>query len=144
MMYPGPGGYLGELIAWDVVNGKKAWGIKEQYPLQGGVLATSGDVIFYGTTDGWFKAADATNGEVLWKFKVSSGIVGNPMTYIGPDGRQYIAIYAGIGGWIGSNAFEKISADDPTAALGTTGAAANLKKVTARGSDVYVFALPEE
>lgn len=144
MMYPGPGGYLGELIAWDVVNGKKAWGIKEQYPLQGGVLATAGDVIFYGTTDGWFKAADATNGEVLWKFKVSSGIVGNPMTYIGPDGRQYIAIYAGIGGWIGSNAFEKISADDPTAALGTTGAAANLKKVTARGSDVYVFALSEE
>jgi glucose dehydrogenase len=144
IMYPGPGGYAGELVAWDVAKSRRVWSVKEPYPVQSGVLATAGDVVFYGTTDGWFKAVDARSGEVLWKFKVPSGIVSNPMTYLGPDGRQYVAIYSAIGGWIGANAFESISADDPTAALGTTGAAANLKSVTAAGSDIYVFALPKK
>ncbi|MCW8195835.1 PQQ-dependent dehydrogenase, methanol/ethanol family [Proteobacteria bacterium 005FR1] len=143
LMYPGPGENRGELIAWDPIQAKQVWGIKEKYPLQSGVLATAGDLVFYGTTDGWFKAADARSGEVLWKFKVSSGIVSNPMTFTGSDGRQYVAVYAGIGGWVGANAFDLISASDPTAALGTTGAAADLKQVTTAGSTVYVFALPE-
>lgn len=143
-MYPGPGPDRGELIAWDMTQQKKVWSIKEKYPLQGGVLTTAGKLVFYGTTDGWFKAADAQSGEVLWKFKVSSGIVGNPVTFTGADGRQYVAIYSGIGGWVGANAFESLSADDPTAALGTTGASADLKKVTATGSTIYVFALPSQ
>lgn len=143
LMYPGPGGYRGALIGWDVAAAKPAWSIREPYPITAGVLATAGDLVFYGTTDGWFKAADARNGDVLWKFKTPSGIVGNPMTFLGPDGRQYVAIYSGIGGWIGANVFEAISADDPTAALGTTGAVADLKKVTAPGSDLFIFALPE-
>lgn len=142
LMFPGPGDSRGELIAWDVLQGKKVWGIKEEYPLQSGVLATAGDLIFYGTTDGWFKAADATSGDVLWQYKLPSGVVSNPMTFTGPSGRQHVAIYAGIGGWVGANAFEAISADDPTAALGTTGAAADLKKVTAAGGTLFVFALP--
>lgn len=144
VMYPGPGGFRGELVAWDVASEKRAWSIREDYPLTAGVLATAGDVVFYGTTDGWFKAVDARNGEVLWRFKTPSGIVGNPVTFLGPDGRQYVAIYSGIGGWIGANAFEGISADDPSAALGTTGAAADLKKVTAAGGDLLVFAIPKE
>src|SRR3989442_2146614 len=37
-------------------------------------------------------------GTVLWKFKVGSGVVANPITYAGPDGKQYVAVYAGIGG----------------------------------------------
>jgi lanthanide-dependent methanol dehydrogenase len=143
IVYPGPGGSRGELIAWNLAQGRKAWGIKEEFPVQSGVLATAGDLVFYGTAEGWFKAVDATNGNVLWKQKLGSGIVGNPMTFEGPDGRQYVAIYSGIGGWLGANAFETISADDPTAALGTTGALADLKKVTAPGSTMYVFALPK-
>ncbi len=97
----GPGGYRGEFIAWDATTGRKIWGIKEPYPVWGGALATKGDVVFYGTLDGWFKAANARTGEVLWKFKVGSGVVGNPITYTGPDGKQYVAIYAGIGGDMG-------------------------------------------
>jgi len=54
-----------------------------------------GDVAFYGTLDGWFKAADAKTGKVLWLFKVGSGVVGNPITYTGPDRKQYVAVYAG-------------------------------------------------
>jgi alcohol dehydrogenase (cytochrome c) len=63
-----------------------------------GVLATAGDVVFYGTTDGWFRAVDARSGKVLWSQKLSSGITAQPMTYLGPDGRQYVAVVAGVGG----------------------------------------------
>jgi lanthanide-dependent methanol dehydrogenase len=141
-MYPGPGGYQGELVAWDVAHSKKAWGVTEQkFPVYSGVLATGGDVVFYGTMDGWFKAIDARTGAELWKFHTSSGIVGNPITYKGPDGKQYVAIYSGIGGWMGAVAFPTISADDPEAALGVVGAMKEIKKYTAPGSTVYVFGL---
>ncbi|MDQ6717042.1 MAG: PQQ-dependent dehydrogenase, methanol/ethanol family [Gemmatimonadota bacterium] len=95
---PGPGGYSGEFMAWDPVNAKKVWGIKEDLPVWSGVLATAGDVVFYGTLDGWFKAVNAVTGKVLWQFKCGSGIIGAPMTYRGPDGKQYIAILSGFGG----------------------------------------------
>ena len=141
-MYPGPGGYQGELVAWDVAHNRKAWGVKEpKFPVYSGVLATGGDVVFYGTMDGWFKAVDARTGTELWKFHVASGIVGNPITYLGPDGKQYVAVYSGIGGWMGAVAFPEISADDPYAALGVVGAMKDIKKYTAPGSTVYVFGL---
>lgn len=96
--YPAPGGNLGEFIAWNPVTGKKVWGVKEVYLTMSGVLATAGDVVFYGTTDGWFRGVDARSGRVLWSQKLGSGIIGQPITYLGPDHRQYIAIYAGVGG----------------------------------------------
>jgi len=74
------------------------WGVKEVYLTMSGVLATAGDVVFYGTTDGWFRGVDARSGRVLWSQKLGSGIIGQPITYLGPDHRQYIAIYAGVGG----------------------------------------------
>jgi lanthanide-dependent methanol dehydrogenase len=139
-MYPGPGGYQGELVAWDVAHGKKAWGVKDAVlPIYSGVLATGGDVVFYGTMEGWFVALDARTGTELWKFHTASGIVGNPITYLGPDGKQYVAIYSGVGGWMGAVAFPTISADDPYAALGVVGAMKDIKKYTAPGSTVYVF-----
>lgn len=139
-MYPGPGGYQGELIAWDVKNARKVWGIKEEkLPVYSGVLATAGDVVFYGTMDGWFRAVDARSGEVLWQFKTASGIVGNPITYLGPDGKQYVAIYSGVGGWMGAVAFPAISADDPYAALGVVGAMKQIKNYSTPGDVVYVF-----
>jgi lanthanide-dependent methanol dehydrogenase len=97
----GPGGYRGEFMAWDATTGRKVWGIKEPYPVWGGALATRGGVVFYGTLDGWFKAVDARTGAVLWKFKVGSGVVGNPIAYTGPDGKEYVAVYSGIGGDMG-------------------------------------------
>jgi PQQ-dependent dehydrogenase (methanol/ethanol family) len=96
--YPAPGGNLGEFIAWNPATGKKVWSIKEIYMTMSGVLATAGDVVFYGTADGWFRAVDARSGKVLWSQKLGSGIIGQPITYLGLDHRQYIAISAGIGG----------------------------------------------
>jgi PQQ-dependent dehydrogenase (methanol/ethanol family) len=141
-MYPGPSGHQGELVAWDVAKGKRAWATNEgAYPVYSGVLATAGDVVFYGTMEGWFKAVDARTGKELWKQKLASGIVGNPMTFVGPDGKQYIAVYAGIGGWMGAAALPTISEDDPYAALGIVGAMQGIKKHTGPGDMLYVFSL---
>jgi alcohol dehydrogenase (cytochrome c) len=97
--------------------------------------------VFYGTMDGWFKAVNARSGKLLWRFKTGSGIVGNPMTYIGPDGKQYVAVYSGIGGWLGAIVPGNLSTDDPTAALGAVGAVPDLPRYTAAGGTLYVFSL---
>jgi hypothetical protein len=61
------------------------------------------------------------------------------MTYVGPDGKQYVAVYSGIGGWMGVTDFPSVSADDPYAALGVVGAMKEIKKRTAPGGTLYVF-----
>jgi PQQ-dependent dehydrogenase (methanol/ethanol family) len=141
-MKPGPSGNQGHLVAWDVARARVAFDLPEgKWPLYSGVLSTAGDVVFYGTMDGWFKAIDARSGAELWKHKLASGIIGNPMTYLGPDGKQYVAIYAGIGGWMGAAAFPDVSETDPYAALGTVGAMKGISEVTGPGDVVYVFGL---
>jgi hypothetical protein len=89
--------------------------------------------------DGWFRAVDARSGKLLWQFKTGSGIVGNPMTFLGPDGKQYVAIYSGIGGWMGAAALPSLSVDDPYAALGAVGAMRDIKSATQPGDSLYVF-----
>ncbi len=98
MSADGDGGDWGAFIAWDPVAGKRAWSIPEKFMVMSGAMATAGDLVFYGTTDGWFRAVDARTGKILWQQKLSSGIIGQPMTYLGPDGRQYVAIASGVGG----------------------------------------------
>jgi lanthanide-dependent methanol dehydrogenase len=138
----GPGGHRGEFLAWDPVNGKKVWGIKEQLSAWGGALATAGDVVFYGTMEGWLKAVDAKTGDVLWKFKTPSGIIGNPMTYVGPDGKQYVAVLSGVGGWSGIGVAADMSLEDPTAGLGAIGAFKDLANYSNQGGVLTVFSLP--
>jgi PQQ-dependent dehydrogenase (methanol/ethanol family) len=142
-MYAGPGGHRGAFIAWDAVSGQKVWEIEENFAVWGGALATGGNVVFYGTLDGWFKAVHAETGEVLWQFQTSSGIVGAPITYIGPDGKQYIAILSGVGGWPGVVVAGDISVDDPNAALGAVNAFSDLGRYTNKGGTLYVFSLDE-
>jgi PQQ-dependent dehydrogenase (methanol/ethanol family) len=141
-MYAGPGGNRGEFLAWDPVKNEKVWAISENFPVWSGALVTAGDVAFYGTMDGWFKAVDARNGNLLWQFKCGSGIIGQPVSYRGPDGKQYVAILAGVGGWSGAIVAGGLDARDQTAALGFVGAMGDLPDYTARGGMLYVFALP--
>ena len=140
--HPGPGGNRGEFIAWDPATNKKVWGIKEGLANWGGALATAGDVVFYGTMEGWLKAVNAKTGELLWKFKTPSGIIGNPMTYVGPDNKQYVAILSGIGGWSGIGVAAEIGAEDPTAGLGALGAFGDVANFSNQGGVLTVFALP--
>jgi lanthanide-dependent methanol dehydrogenase len=111
-------------------------------PLWSPALATAGGLVFYGTMDGWFKAVDQRNGELLWRFKAGSGIIGQPISYRGPDGRQYIAVMAGIGGWAGALVVNKLDARDPTAGAGWGSAVPDLPKRTQAGGMLHVFALP--
>ncbi|HEU4629786.1 MAG TPA: methanol/ethanol family PQQ-dependent dehydrogenase, partial [Gemmatimonadaceae bacterium] len=141
-MQPGPGGHRGELTAWDPVAMRPAWNIRESFPVWSGALATAGDVVFYGTMDGWFKAVDARTGAPLWQYKTGSGIIGQPVTYRGPDGKQYVAIASGVGGWSGAIVSGGLDPRDSTAALGFVGAMADLPQHTTKGGTIYVFALP--
>lgn len=143
-MYAGPGGYRGEYMAWDPVAAEKVWTIRENFPVWSGTVATAGGLTFYGTMDRWFKAVDAETGEVLWRHRVDSGIVGQPITYQGPDGRQYVAIAVGVGGWAGAVVSGDLDTDVPFGALGFVGAMQDLPKHTAAGGSVYVFALPPD
>jgi PQQ-dependent dehydrogenase (methanol/ethanol family) len=141
-MYAGPGGNRGEFIAWDPVARKKVWSIKENFPIWSGVVVTGGDVAFYGTMEGWLKAVNARTGDVLWQFKTGSGIVGQPVTYRGPDGKQYVAVLSGVGGWSGAVVGGNLDTRDATAALGFVNAMSDLPSATSPGGTLYVFGLP--
>jgi PQQ-dependent dehydrogenase (methanol/ethanol family) len=141
-MYAGPGGNRGFFTAWDPVNKRPAWQIKEDLPAWSGALVTAGDVVFYGTMDGWFKALDAKSGNLLWQFKTGSGILGQPITYRGPDGKQYVAIFSGVGGWAGAIVAGGLDPRDGTSALGFVNATTDLPQRSTRGGMLYVFALP--
>jgi alcohol dehydrogenase (cytochrome c) len=140
-MYAGPGGYRGEYMAWDPVARKKVWEIHENFPVWSGTLATAGDVTFYGTMDRWFKAVDAKSGKVLWQFKAPSGIIGQPITYMGNDGVQYVAILSGVGGWPGVVANAQVDPRVRNGALGFTGATQDLPQHTVGGGTLLVFAV---
>lgn len=140
-MFPGPGGHRGRFIAWDPMKGTIAWENKEPLAAYGGALSTAGGLVFYGTMEGWLKALDAKTGRELWKFKTPSGIIGSPMTYMGPDGRQYIAVLSGIGGWAGIGVAAGIGAEDPTAGLGALGAFGDAARYTNQGGVLTVFAI---
>src|SRR5436305_10164541 len=141
-MYANGGENRGEFCAWDPFAKKKVWAIPEDLPVWSGTVATAGDITFYGTMDGWFKCVNAKSGEVLWKFKCGSGIIGQPVTYKGPEGKQYVAILSGVGGWSGAIVAGGLDPNDPTAGLGFVGAMKDLPQHTTKGGMLYVFALP--
>ncbi len=136
----GPGSHLGSFIAWDAATGRKVWEDKEPFWNWSGALVTAGDVAFYGTLDGWFKSVDARTGRLLSKFKVGSGVVGNPITYRGPDGKQYVALYAGYGGDPGLLTGD-VSADDPADVRPPADYMKDIARHTSKGGLVWIFGL---
>jgi glucose dehydrogenase len=141
-MYAGPGGNRGQFTAWDPVNRRAVWKIPEEFPAWSGAVVTAGDVVFYGTMDRYFKAVHARTGEVLWQTRTGSGIISQPITYRGPDGKQYVAVMDGVGGWAGAIVAGNLDPRDGTAALGFVNAMKDLPDVTNKGGTVYVFSLP--
>ncbi len=89
--------YIGAMRAVDPKSGKIVWEVKNSAPLWGGVMATAGDLVFYGVPEGHLKAVDARNGKELWKFQTGSGIVAPPITWE-EGGEQYVAVVSGWGG----------------------------------------------
>jgi alcohol dehydrogenase (cytochrome c) len=89
--------YIGALRAVDPKSGKIVWEAKNNAPLWGGVMSTGGDLVFYGTPEGFLKALDARSGKELWKFQTGSGVVAPPVTWQDGD-TQYVAVVSGWGG----------------------------------------------
>jgi PQQ-dependent dehydrogenase (methanol/ethanol family) len=141
-MYPAPNshGGMGNFTAWDATTGEIRWSLPEQFSVWSGALATAGDIVFYGTLEGYLKAVDAETGEELYSFKTPSGIIGNVMTYE-RDGKQYVAVLSGIGGWAGIGLAAGLT--NPNDGLGAVGGYAALSDYTALGGQLTVFALPD-
>ena len=90
-----PGGIqAGNVTAVDYDTGKIKWQVKTPQPMIGGILATAGGLVFTGESNGWFKAYDAKDGKVLWKFQAGAGVNAPPSSYM-VGGKQYIAVAAG-------------------------------------------------
>ena len=139
-MYPPQGEQnLGNFIAWDAGQGKILWSDPEPFSVWSGALATAGDIVFYGTLEGYLKAVDPANGKELYRFKTPSGIIGNVMTYQ-HGGKQYIAVLSGVGGWAGIGMAAGLTKD--TDGLGAVGAYRALSNYTQLGGVMTVFALP--
>jgi lanthanide-dependent methanol dehydrogenase len=138
-MYPPQGDQnLGNFIAWDAGQGKILWSVPETFSVWSGALATAGDVVFYGTLEGYLKAVDPATGKELYRFKTPSGIIGNVMTYV-HGGKQYIAVLSGVGGWAGIGMAAGLTKD--TDGLGAVGAYKALANYTQLGGTLTVFAL---
>jgi PQQ-dependent dehydrogenase (methanol/ethanol family) len=139
-MFPAPEshGGMGNFIAWDAGTGKVVWSKPEKFSVWSGALSTAGDVVFYGTLEGYIKAVD-NNGKELWKFKTPSGIIGNVNTWE-YKGKQYIGVLSGIGGWAGIGLAAGL--DKPSEGLGAVGGYKDLAKYTNLGGTLTVFALP--
>ena len=140
-MYAAPNshGGMGNFIAWDAGTGKIVWSKPERFSVWSGALSTAGDVVFYGTLEGYLKAVDL-NGKELWKFKTPSGIIGNVTTWE-YKGKQYIGVLSGIGGWAGIGLAAGLTKG--TEGLGAVGGYKDLAKYTELGGVLTVFALPE-
>jgi len=84
----------GSLVAWDPVRQNARWKIPQRVPVNGGTLATAGNLVFHGTGSGEIKAYSADEGQVLWSQKTGSSIQTAPITYR-IDGKQMILAIAG-------------------------------------------------
>src|SRR5690348_7988517 len=138
-MYPADqGNTRGRLIAYDPIAGQAKWSVDDTFQVYSGPLTTDGDVVFYGTLDGWFKAADEATGKELYKFHAPSGIIGNPITYT-HQGKQYVAVLSGVGGWAAIGLAEGLTKG--TEGLGAVGLTTSLADYTNLGGTLLVFSL---
>ncbi len=141
-MFPAPNshGGMGNVIAWNPVQGKIEWSIPEKFSVWAGTMTTATGVGFYATLDARLKAVDIKSGKVLWTSpKLPSGSIGNVHSWE-HRGKQYIGILTGIGGWAGIGLAAGLEKD--TDGLGAVGGYRELSKYTDLGGTMMVFALP--
>jgi quinoprotein glucose dehydrogenase len=104
---------FGELVAVDLTTGDIAWravlgtidaleaiGVHNTGTVNlGGSIATAGGVVLIGATnDSRFRAFASKTGKLLWEVKLEASGHSSPVTYMGRDGRQYVALMAAGGG----------------------------------------------
>ena len=116
----------GALRAIDVSTGEIKWDVATRSPMVAGTLTTAGGLVLTGDAEGFLTAYDAESGEDLWHFQCGSGHHASPITYT-LDGKQYIAVCVGWGGWT----------------AGFAGDGAPWLRDGRRGNTLFVFALPD-
>ena len=130
MTVPEGADHIGEIQAWDMDTGEEVWTREFESHNWGGILTTSGNLIFSGgTSDRMFRAHNASTGELLWEFKTNSGIIGVPSTF-SVEGKQYVAVQAGWG----------VDAAGMTARLDMV---RGTRTFVPQGGVIWVFALPD-
>ena len=90
--------YTGGIKAFNATTGEQVWTKPQSTPATSGLVTTAGGLVFSGDAEGIFSAMRDDTGETLWRFNVGTGIHGNPTSFTGADGKQYIAVVYGPGG----------------------------------------------
>ncbi|HEX7021583.1 MAG TPA: PQQ-binding-like beta-propeller repeat protein, partial [Trueperaceae bacterium] len=120
----------GILYAVNPATGKKAWKVEfENVRNNRPLLTTGGNLLFMGSQLGSFDAYNASTGEKVWSFRAGAGFRNSAITYLGPDGKQYLAIIASS-----APSPQQVAADAPPTAEG---------RYSRAGSTLYVFTLPK-
>jgi outer membrane protein assembly factor BamB len=119
--------HRGELQANDPVAGRTVWSVKYEQSSNSPVLATAGNLVFKGEAAiGAFAAYNATTGDELYRFTTGGGFSDSAISYIGPDGKQYIAV---------------ISSNGRRNAVAVDDAPDERNRYSRLGATLYVFAL---
>lgn len=109
---------VGTVRAISAETGRTEW-LFEQRAGTMSLVATGGGLVFGGDANGRFRAFDHASGEILWEINLGSSVSGYPISFA-VDGKQYIAVNTGSG---------------------QVNLTPELRP--SRGSNLYVFALPD-
>ena len=124
---PESDGQYGRLEAINLATGETAWIARQRAPQTTGALVTAGGLLFAGSLDRRIGAYDAATGERLWTTRLSEVPNAPPITYA-VDGRQYVAVIVGSGGYL-TRAYSVLAPE--------------IRNPPDRGAALWVFAQPE-